>query len=149
MPLGSTWGREKLNGFTWGFRGALLAYPTPGSRGVGVGGFADALIDGRTHSMYTLGLVSTVPILRLDFIDWRVGAFAGTRSSDEGGDDERRLAAGVLTELALPAYLYDFRLGLRLDGTFDGGGNSARSLLFEVDIAVLLGALGYAASGAR
>lgn len=149
MPLGSTWGREKLNGLTWGFRGALLSYPAPGGRGLGVGGWADALLDGRTHSMYTLGLLSTVPLAHLDLVDFRAGAFVGTRSSGEGGDDEKRLAAGALLELALPAYLYDLRLGVRLDGTFDNQGSSARSLLFELDVAVLLGAIGYAAGGAR
>lgn len=144
MPFGSTLGREKLHGFTWGFRGALLAYPTSNGRGVGFGGHADALIDAQTHSMWSLGAVSTVPVARFELVDFRLGGLVAMRQSGEGNDDARRLAVGVFSELDLPAYLYDFRVGIRVDGTFDDRGMSATSLLLEVDLIALFGLFAYA-----
>ena len=38
LPLGASWGRERVHGFTWGFRGTLAAYPFDDGRGAG--GFA-------------------------------------------------------------------------------------------------------------
>ncbi|MCC6897850.1 MAG: hypothetical protein IT377_02685 [Polyangiaceae bacterium] len=149
MPLGSTWGREKLEGFTWGFRPALLVYPTQTSRGIGAGPYAEYLIDARTHTMWSYGMLSTAPVLSFDALDLRVGGFVGVRGSGEGDDHARRLAVGALTELVLPAYLYDFRVGVRLDGTFDDRGVSATSLLVELDLIAVLGALAYASAGAR
>lgn len=149
MPLGSTWGREKLEGFTWGFRPALLAYPTSNGRGVGAGAYAEYLIDARTHTMWSYGAIASAPVVSFDALDLRVGGFVGVRGSGEGDDEARRLALGALTELVLPAYLYDFRVGLRLDGTFDDRGMSATSLLLELDVIAVLGLLAYASAGAR
>jgi hypothetical protein len=146
MPLGDTWGRENVHGFTWGFRGALLVYPTADGRGVGAGGYADALIDGRTRSMYSVGAIMTAPVVSWEIADLRLGGAVGERFVGDA-QVERRLATALLAELVIPAYVYDFRLGVRADGTFDSQGMSARSLLVEVDIAVLLAAIGWAASG--
>ncbi|MBK7582933.1 MAG: hypothetical protein IPI67_22395 [Myxococcales bacterium] len=149
MPFGSTGGREQLQGFTWGFRGSVSVYPTDSGRGVGVGVYIDTLIDAQTHSLSSWGGAFAVPFASADWIDFRVGAYAGSRGSSEGGDNQRRLAAGVFTDVVLPAYLYDLRGGLRLDSSFDGRGMSSRSLLFEVDIAALLGLFALAGSGVR
>jgi hypothetical protein len=149
MPLGSTWGRERLHGFTWGFRSALLAYPTASGRGPGLGAMGDLLIDAKTHQMWSLGGVATFPVVKLGPIDFRVGGIAGTRGSLEPGDDGRRLLLGTVGELAGPAYLYDFRLAARLDATIDDAGVSATSLLFEVDVVAVLGLVIAGASGVR
>jgi len=148
LPLGASWGRERVHGFTWGFRGTLAAYPFDDGRGAGGGVFADDLIDANTHSFGTYGLLATVPFASFDWFDVRAGAYGGLRRSGEGGDDARRLGTGLTAELALPAYLYDFRVGLRFDATFDGRGMSSRSFLVEVDVVALLGLFGLAA-GAR
>lgn len=149
MPLGSTWGREKLHGFTWGFRPALLVYPTDRGRGFGFGAYAEYLIDARTHTMWSYGAIASAPVVSFDMFDFRVGGFVGPRGSGEGNDDARRLAVGTLAELVVPAYVYDFRVGLRLDGTFDDRGMSATSLLFELDLVAVAGLFAYASAGAR
>lgn len=146
MPFGVTFGREKLDGFTWGFRPALLAYPTSTARSVGAGVFGEYLIDADTHAMWSLGALSTVPLVRIDFMDFRVGGLAAVRGSAEAGDGRRRFLAAMTAELAAPAYLYDFRVGLRADGTFDDRGLSASSLLLEVDIVALVGLVAYGSS---
>lgn len=147
MPFGTTLGREKMDGFTWGFRPALLAYPTSSGRGFGLGAFGEYLIDADTHAMWSLGGIATVPVLSFDIFQLRVGALAGARGSAEGNDGARRLLVGGLTELAVPAYLYDFRVGFRVDGTFGDGGARAASLLVEIDVVALLGLVLYGAAG--
>jgi hypothetical protein len=147
MPLGDTWGREQMHGFTWGFRGSLLVYPTDSGRGVGAGGYGEMLLDAQTHGMSSLGATLTAPVLSWDILDVRLGGAVGARWSD--ADDERRLATALISELVIPAYVYDFRLGVRLDGTFDGSGMSATSLLFEVDVIAVLGAIAAAAGSSK
>ena len=149
MPLGSTWGREKLHAFTWGFRPALLVYPTSTGHGFGFGAYAEYLIDARTHTMWSYGAMATVPVVSFDIFDVRVGGFAGPRGSGDGNDHVRRLVLGALSELVVPAYLYDFRVGIRLDGTFDDRGMSATALLFELDLVAVAGLFAYASSGMR
>lgn len=147
MPFGSTFGREQLHGFTWGFRPALIAYPTDSGHGPGLGVFAEYLIDANTHAMWSLGGIGSVPLARFDIFDLRIGGMVGARGSGEGNDDERRLVLGAVTELVVPAYLYDFRVGVRLDGTFDDRGVSATTLVLEVDMVALIGLAAYGASG--
>lgn len=146
LPLGKTYGRESMHGFTWGFRGSLLAYPTASGRGLGVGLYAEALDDAQSHSSSAVGAVCTAPLWSWEWLDWRLGGAVGSRSFEQ--DDERRISTALITEWVLPAYVYDFRLGLRADATTDSNGVSATSLLVEVDVAVLLAGIGVAA-GAR
>jgi hypothetical protein len=93
--------------------------------------------------------MATVPVVSFDIFDVRVGGFVGPRGSGDGNDHARRLATGALAELVVPAYLYDFRVGIRLDGTFDDRGMSATSLLFELDLVAVAGLFAYASSGMR
>jgi len=146
MPFGTTFGRETLHGFTWGFRPALLAYPTASGHGFGFGGFADFLIDAETHQMWSLGGLATAPVLSFDIFDLRAGGLVGARGSAEANDAKRRLVVGALAELVVPAYLYDFRVGLRVDSSFDERGSSARTLLLELDVVAVLGLVMYGAS---
>lgn len=149
MPFGNTFGREEMHGFTWGFRPALIAYPSHAGHGPGLGFFGEYLIDAKTHAMWSLGGLGSVPVASFDIFDLRIGGLVAQRGSAEGNDDARRLLLGALTELTVPAYLYDFRVGLRFDGTFDDEGVSATSLLLEVDVVAVLGLVMYGASGAR
>lgn len=146
LPLGSTWGRERVNGFSWGFRAALQVYPTRGWRGLGVGAFAETLLDAQTHSHETFGALATFPLASWSWGALRAGGTAGVRWVGEGAATRPVAAAGAQLELAVPAYLYDLSLGVRLDTTLDDTGFTAASLLVDVDLAVLLAAV--AAAGA-
>ncbi len=144
MPLGHTGGSEKLHGFTWGFRGSVNAYPVGR---LALGGYAEMLLDAETHNMSSFGgsiahPVRTWTLGPRSFLDWRVGAYGGVRYSGEGNDPDARFATGVFTDLALPAYLYEVRVGLRIDGTFYDG-LTATMILVDLDIAVLLAAFAY------
>ncbi len=149
MPFGSTFGRDTLHGFTWGFKPTLVAYPTHGGHGPGLGVFGEYLIDAETRAMWSLGGIGSARLASFDIFDFRLGGLVAERGSAEGNDDARRLLLGAIAELTVPAYLYDFRVGLRFDGTFDDEGVSATSLLLEVDVVAVLGLVMYGASGAR
>ncbi len=149
MPLGYTFGSEKLHGFTWGFRGIAHAYPT--GRGIALGGYAEMLIDTQTHSMSSFGGSVSVPVRGYELdeswdMDWRVGGYGGVRYSSEGNDPDARLATGMFTELAIPAYLYEFRIGVRIDGTFHDG-LSSTSILLDLDLIGLIGLVAWGAGG--
>lgn len=146
LPLGSTWGRERVNGFSWGFRAALQVYPTREWRGFGVGAFAETLLDAQTHSHETVGALATFPLASWSWGGLRAGGTAGVRWVGEGAATHTVAAAGALLELAVPAYLYDLSLGVRFDTTLDDTGFTAASLLVDVDLAVLVAAV--AAAGA-
>jgi hypothetical protein len=147
MPLGHTWGSERLHGFTWGFRGSGHVYPT--GRGAGFGGYAETLLDTETHSLWSFGASASHPVHSFELddtwgMDWRAGGYGGVRYSGEGNDDDPRLAVGAFTELNVPAYLYEFRTGLRVDGTFHGG-LSAMTIALDLDLIGLLGLMAWAA----
>lgn len=141
MPLGSTWGREKLEGFTWGFRPALLAYPTSNGRGVGAGAYAEYLIDARTHTMWSYGAIASAPVVKSHDrparrrLRRRARQRRGRRRSATPG------AWGADRAGVTRVFRNDFRVGLRLDGTFDDRGMSATSLLLELDVIPGAGAL--------
>lgn len=140
LPLGYTGGDGPIHGFTWGFATAINAYPT--GDGLAIGVYGEILLDGKARHMADFGLTTSYPVARvLDQIDLRVGGYAGLR--DPG------MAAGVLTQLALPAYLYEFRVGLRFDTTLETGGVRTASLLVDLDVGALLGVFAYAASAKR
>lgn len=144
LPLGYTWGTERLHGFTWGLRGTAHVYPT--ARGTALGGYAEMLLDAKAHSSPSFGASASFP-LRVgieDALDWRMGGYTGVRWASESAGRAARLATGVFNSLEMPAYLYDFRVGLRLDATL--GEPLTLSLLFELDLAALLALL---AAGSR
>jgi hypothetical protein len=147
MPLGSTFGEDHLQGFTWGFRALAQAYFTAGYRGFGVGIFGELLLDASTRQYGTWGAVFSGPIWNGSWVGLRTGATLGWRTRDDGGlrGDAASLAAFV--EVVMPAYLYDLGLGLRVDATLDRTGVAAVSLLVDVDLAVLFAA--FALAGAR
>lgn len=145
LPLGYTGGPGPVHGFTWGFATAVNAYPT--GDGIAIGAYAEILIDAQTRHMADVGITGSYPVLR--FLEGRdlslalrVGGYAGVRDVNDTS-----MAAGVFTQLTLPAYLYEFRVGVRLDGTLDGGALRSRSVLFDLDIAALLAA--FAAAGSK
>lgn len=148
MPLGSTLGHDHLQGFSWGFRGVLQAYPTSGFRGIGVGGFAEMLIDAETRSWSTFGAVFTAPLFPWPWGGFRVGGAVGARYRGDADTRGAALSLAATIEFMVPAYLYDLGLGLRADATIDETGVAAVSLLVDVDVAVLVVALG-AAGGFR
>lgn len=140
-PLGTTWGTERMHGATWGLRAAATVYPT--NHGVAFGASAEMLLDFETHGMSTFATHVTMPLA--DFgAQWRVGAYGGVRFASEPGDDEPRFVAGVLTQLAVPAYLYEIGLDVRLDATLRRDELSAGSLLVDVDLLALVAAVGAA-----
>jgi hypothetical protein len=145
LPLGYTFGRDQLHGFTWGFRASGDLYPTSSRRGVGFGPYGEVLLDARTHSLWTLGGTVTAPVLRTDWVDVRTGAFVGRSSKGTRSGGDTGLAVGALAYVALPAYLYDFRVGVRIQGVLSEGSLSSTSLLVDVDLIGLLGVIGWAA----
>ncbi len=147
MPLGSTWGRERVNGFSWGFRGELAVYPTRGWRGLGLGGFAEVLLDGETHSHSTLGAQVTYPLFAWPWGGFRAGLYGGVRDVGEGREVRNVAAFGALLNFGVPAYLYDLALGFRYDVTVDGVGVSAQTFVVDVDLAVVIAAFGAAGAG--
>ncbi|MFO0626635.1 MAG: hypothetical protein U0325_13555 [Polyangiales bacterium] len=147
LPLGSTFGEDHLQGFTWGFRGVAQVYPTPGHRGIGVGLFGELLLDVRTRQYGTWGAVFSAPIWNWPWVGVRSGASVGWRTRDDGGLRGDAVSLAAFVELVMPAYLYDLGLGLRVDATLDRTGVAAVSLLVDVDVAVLFAA--FALAGAR
>jgi hypothetical protein len=147
LPLGSTFGEDHLQGFTWGFRGVLQTYPTAGYRGFGVGLFAELLLDASTRQYGTWGAVFSGPIWNWSWVGLRTGATLGWRTRDDGGRLGDAVSLAAFVEVVMPAYLYDLGLGLRVDATLDRTGVAAVSLLVDVDLAVLLAA--FALAGAR
>ena len=145
LPLGYTYGNDRLHGFTWGLRATGEVYPTASHRGAGFGLYGETLLDAQTHSLWTLGGTFTAPVMSSEMVDWRVGGVVGRASKGTGADGGTGLAIGALTSVALPAYLYDFRLGLRVNGVFSGGGVVSTSLLVDLDLVGLLGAMAWAA----
>lgn len=148
MPLGSTLGHDHLQGFSWGFRGVLQAYPTAGFRGIGVGGFAEMLIDAETRSWSSFGAVVTAPVVSWSWGGLRAGGAAGARYRGDADPRGPALSLAATFEFVVPAYLYDLGLGLRADATIDETGVAAVSLLVDVDVAVVIAMLG-AAGGFR
>ncbi len=146
FPLGYTFGGARLHGFTWGLRGSVDAHPTSSGRGTGIGLFGEALLDERTDSIWTLGGSVTAPVVRADWLDLRVGGLAGWTSQGAGSSGGSGLELGALTSVALPAYFYDFRIGVRVSGVFADEGLSSLSVLLDLDLVGLLGALGWAFS---
>jgi hypothetical protein len=143
MPFGYTFGHDQVHGFTWGLRSTLNVYPT--RRGPGIGAYGEWVIDTQTNDFWTLGGTGSLPVHRFDTdtpIDLRVGGYAGWRTARN--DDDNRVAAGVFTSLEVPAYPYDFRIGLRLDGTFHDGKWSAGTIALDVDIAAIIALIGSA-----
>lgn len=145
LPLGYTGGSGPVHGFTWGFATAVNAYPT--RDGIAIGAYAELLIDAQTRNMADVGITGSYPVVRFlesrDLsLDLRVGGYAGVR--DVNGTS---VAAGVFTQLTLPAYLYEFRVGIRLDGTLDDGALRTTSVLFDLDVGALLAA--FAAAGSK
>lgn len=147
LPLGSTFGEDHLQGFTWGFRGVLQAYPTAGYRGFGVGLFGELLLDARTRQYGTWGAVFSGPLWTGSWVGLRTGATLGWRTRDDGALRGDAVSLAAFVELVMPAYLYDLGLGLRVDATLDRTGVAAVSLLVDVDLAVLIAA--FALAGAR
>lgn len=144
MPLGSTFGHDHLQGFTWGFRGTLQVYPTPGFRWVGIGGFAEMLLDAETRQYTTFGGVLSGPVASWSWGDLRAAGTAGARYRGDADPRGAALELGAQIELVLPAYLYDLSLGLRVDTMIDETGLVATSLMVDVDLAVLVLMLGAA-----
>ncbi len=144
MPLGSTFGHDHLQGFTWGFRGTLQVYPTPGFRWVGIGGFAEMLLDAETRHYTTFGGVLSGPLASWSWGDLRAAGTAGARYRGDADPRGAALELGAQIELVLPAYLYDLSLGLRVDTMIDETGLVATSLMVDVDLAVLFLMLGAA-----
>lgn len=149
MPIGYTFGSERLHGFTWGFRGSANVFPA--GRELAVGGYAEMLLDTRTHSLSSYGASMSYPVKSYKLesnwaMDWRLGGYGGVRYSGEGTDHDTRLATGVFTELAVPAYLYEFRIGLHIDGTFSGG-LSATTIVLDLDLALLVALAARGAGG--
>jgi hypothetical protein len=108
------------------------------------------LLDAKTHSMSSFGASVAVPVtdFELDpdwYMDGRVGACGGVRYSGEGNDDDARLATAVFTELAVPAYLYEFRVGVRVDGTFHDG-LSSTTVAADLDLVGLVGLIAWGLS---
>ena len=147
LPLGSTFGEDHLQGFTWGFRAVAQAYPTSGHRGFGVGAFAELLFDVSTRQYGTWGAIFSGPIWNGSWVGLRTGATLGWRTRDDAGLRGDAVSLAGFVEVVLPAYLYDLGLGLRVDATLDRTGVAAVSLLVDVDLAVLLAA--FALAGAR
>jgi hypothetical protein len=143
LPLGYTWGDDKLRGFTWGFRGSVEAYPTKGGRGVGVGGYGELMMDAQTDTRLGLGALVTAPVVSGDWAALRVGGTAGWSWGDNGGMSNG-LSVGAFSNVAMPVYLYDLRAGLVVRGFFTDKGLSSTSVLFDVDLVGLLGAIGWA-----
>lgn len=143
LPIGYTGGDGPVHGFTWGFATAINAYPT--RDGIALGAYAEILLDASTRNMADVGITGSYPVLRFlesrdSSLDLRLGGYAGIR--DVGGSS---LAAGAFTQLTLPAYLYEFRVGVRFDATIDGNGMRSTSVLFDLDVGALLAA--FAAAG--
>lgn len=147
LPLGSTFGEDHLQGFTWGIRGVAQAYPTAGYRGFGVGAFGELLLDATTRQYGTWGAVFSGPIWNWTWVGLRAGATLGWRTRDDAGLRGDAVSLAGFVELVMPAYLYDLGLGLRVDATLDRTGVAAVSLLVDVDLAVLIAA--FALAGAR
>lgn len=147
VPLGSTFGSRRFDGFSWGFRGVVQAYPAPQGRGIGVGGFAEILFDADQNSQATFGAVVTRPLAGWSWGDLRAGLNVGARFLGEGSTSRTAVGAGVHLGVTVPAYLYDFSLGVRLDATIDNAGVSAMAVLVDVDLAALLAA--FAAASKR
>lgn len=147
LPLGSTFGEDHLQGFTWGFRAVAQTYPTAGHRGFGVGAFAELLFDARTRQYGTWGAVFSGPIWNWSWVGLRTGATLGWRTRDDAGLRGAAVSLAAFVEVVMPAYLYDLGLGLRVDTTLDRTGVAAVTLLVDVDLAVLLAA--FALAGAR
>jgi hypothetical protein len=139
-PIGYTLGSERLHGFTWGFRAAAHAYLN--ERGGAFGGYAEFLWDTHMHSLSGLGFSTSFPVSRIELAeggwatDWRVGGYGGWRWSGE--DDDTRFGGGVFTELSLPLYLYDLRVGLHVDGTIHAGDWSATNIGLDLDFVSLI-----------
>lgn len=147
LPLGSTFGEDHLQGFTWGLRAVAQTYPTAGHRGFGVGAFAEILFDATTRQYGTWGAVFSGPIWNGSWVGLRTGATLGWRTRDDGGLRGDAVSLAGFVEVVMPAYLYDLGLGLRVDATLDRTGVAAVSLLVDVDLAVLIAA--FALAGAR
>ncbi len=143
MPLGYTGGTEALHGFTWGFRASASVHPH--EHGLGLGAYAEVLLDTETDQLATLGVAADYPVKQLGGIDWRVGGNGGLRTSDH--DNDKRSVWGVSSAIALPFYLYELRLGLRFEATVHGGAISAESVLVDVDLVALIGAAAAGAAG--
>ena len=138
FPVGYTGGWDVLHGFTWGFRGGAAVHS---KAGFAIGAFGEVLLDADTHHMSALGGTLSYPVYiwpgtDTDFV-WRLGAYGGVRFAE--GSPDRRGAVGLVTQIAMPFYLYEASLGLRLDATIHEG-ISAGSILVEIDV-LALGAL--------
>lgn len=147
LPIGDTFGSDRFHGFTWGLRAAVEAYPDEKARGVGFGPFGEVLWDAKTHSRWTLGGGVSTPLVSGDHVAWRIGALAGWTSSGDGTADGRtrsELTLGVGTHVAVPFYLYDFRLGVQLRTSVSSDGFSCTTALFDLDLVGLIGAVGIA-----
>ncbi len=147
LPLGSTFGEDHLQGFTWGFRAVAQAYPTPGHRGIGVGLFGEFVFDVSTRGYGTWGAVVSGPIWNWSWLGLRAGGTLGWRTRDDGGLRGDAVSLAGFVEVVMPAYLYDLGLGLRVDATLDRTGVAAVGLLVDVDLAVPIAA--FALAGAR
>jgi len=147
LPLGSTFGEDHLQGFTWGFRAVAQTYPAQGHRGFGVGAFAELLLDASTRQYGTWGAVFSGPIWNGSWVGLRAGGTLGWRTRDDAGLRGDAVSLAGFVEVVLPAYLYDLGLGLRVDATLDRTGVAAVSLMVDVDLAVLIAA--FALAGAR
>ncbi|MBP9086333.1 MAG: hypothetical protein KBG15_09440 [Kofleriaceae bacterium] len=141
MPLGGTWGSDRVHGFSWGFRAHGQGFVTP--RGPAFGAYAEMLLDVRTNSAVTTGVSASVPVLRIvDAIDWSVTAYGGLRWIDN--DDQRRINLGVGTSLNLPFYFYQTSVGVRVDTTLRDSKFSSVALLVDLDLLALIALYAYA-----
>lgn len=144
MPFGNTWGSERLQNFSWGFRAHGQGFVTP--RGPAIGAYIEMLLDASTNSAVSTGVSASVPVLRIvDAIDWNVTAYGGPRWS--GNDDLRRFNLGVGTSLNLPFYFYQTGFGVRVDTTLRDGKFSSVALLFDLDLLALIALYAYAGGG--
>ncbi len=142
MPIGSTWGTERVHGFSWGFRSHVQAFIKP--HGPALGGYLEMLLDAKTHGATSAGLSAGLPVLRIvNAIDWNVTAYGGLRWINN--EDAHRINLGIGTSFNFPFYLYQAGLGVRVDTTLRNGSFSAVSLLVDVDLVLVLGLIGYAA----
>lgn len=146
LPVGYTFGSDRFGGFTWGLRGSVDVYPRRDGRGTSVGAYAEVLVDARTETLWTLGGAVTTPTIAGEVAELRAGGMAGwtTRPGRGGGPG---LTVGALSYGSIPAYLYDFRLGLRVGVVFDERGLGPTSVLADLDLVGLIGLYGWAQGG--
>lgn len=146
LPLGDTFGAMRFQGFTWGFRASVDVHPTDAGHGVGFGPFGEVLLDQETHSRWTLGSEVYAPLMSGGGVDWRIGGLAGWTSTADAtnGGTRNEVTFGVGTHVAVPAYLYDFRIGVQLRTSASRDGFTCTSVLVDLDLVALLALAGYA-----